>query len=126
MKSSRSVPSIIWPKKPGRYKVVQFYDPEERPYLRFSDLFSGRPASHEETLMKFAIELGVRCINDQVYQAKNLPVRSGYYLCGAGFCRLDPKEKTAVFNKGSSQYDKRINKEHLRKLRLHFPDWQIK
>ena len=121
---------VNWPNQSGEYKVVQF-DNGDEVYLRFGNDPEhplGYGDFHEFILERFAKEIDVECLEIQVRgdDISILPDDISYKLVGAGRCNLDVTAKSAAFFGSSRDYSKDISSDHIAKLALKFPDWQIK
>ncbi|PIN91654.1 hypothetical protein COU61_02060 [Candidatus Pacearchaeota archaeon CG10_big_fil_rev_8_21_14_0_10_35_13] len=117
-----NIPLVNWPDNEGRYKVLQFYGPDNAPLLRFShDVSSG---NHSTILLGFADEFGVVTTYDDEGIPK-LPDDSPYVLCGAGFCNLFPEGRMAIFNGCSSTYDRGISPKHVKDLASRVTGWRL-
>ena len=124
--TNENPPLMNLPEQPGEYKIVQFYN-DHQPYLRFG-IKPGRYGDfHELILERFADEIGVKCTQirgpDGLVSA--LPDSVSYRVSGAGMCKVNPRERTAIFSESSHDYEMGINQDHLQRLRTVFPEWQI-
>ncbi|HLD80357.1 MAG TPA: hypothetical protein VJA18_07415 [Candidatus Nanoarchaeia archaeon] len=124
--ADKDLPLITLPPQSGEYKVVQF-DNGSQPYLRFAK----KPQDddfHRFILSRFAREIEAQCIEipgpDDLIPA--LPDNIPYRMVGAGRCDINLEAKTASFCKRSHDYRIGINQDHLQRLRIQLPDWQIK
>ena len=127
--SKMTHPTVIWPRRNGNYKVLQFTD-GNKPYLRFGTDPRGLDV-HERILKNFAQEVGIRCESAVVRDGDLavLPKDALYRLTGAGRCIVNLEERTAIFGGRSTDYlpiiMKTIDETQLRETGLLVPDWKL-
>ena len=107
------------------YKVVLFEN-NDQIYLRFGN--EPNRDFHEFILGRFAEEIGIKCIQMRGPEGliNALPDNVSYRLIGAGRCRLNLENKSMLFFGTSYDYRIGIDKDYLEKIKLFFPDWNIR
>jgi len=123
--TNSNIPTVIWPADSGEYKVMQFQDISDQPYLRFGK--ERLRGLHETILERFAQETSVQCtkIRGPNCLVSTLPTDCSFRLMGTGKCYLNLKSHIAIFTGKSNDYQIGINGDHLAKLRSLLPDWDI-
>jgi len=121
-----TLPRANWPAASGYYKVVQLYIGNE-PHFCFSEKDM---EYHWEILSSVLRQLGIACQTVQGYLSRRqipTPAGAGYRCPGMGrvMIEIEGNQKHAGFYGNSGDYDMTIDPDHVERMKLLFPEWDI-
>lgn len=121
--SPEKEPTVNWPEKNGKYKVVQLYVEGEL-FLRYNEPEFPR---HSTTLARTLRSFGIKFDTEKTTAGYKMAARKGkdYEVAGMGNSEVNVKGKKASFFGVSTDYEIGIDLEHLNLIRKLEKDWEI-